>query len=45
VTDITGAARNPWRYNSTNPTNNPGKFDLWLEIRVGEEYEIIGNWN
>lgn len=23
---------NPWRYVSTNPTNNPNSFDLWAEI-------------
>lgn len=36
---------NPWRYVSTNPTNNPGTFDLWAEIPVGRgEKKIIGNW-
>jgi prepilin-type N-terminal cleavage/methylation domain-containing protein len=36
---------NPWRYVSTNPTNNPGSFDLWAEIPVGRDrIRIIGNW-
>ncbi len=35
----------PWRYNvSHNPTNNPGSFDLWVEIAIGPEKHIIGNW-
>jgi prepilin-type N-terminal cleavage/methylation domain-containing protein len=44
LTDVNGKSVNPWRYNSSNPTHNPKKFDLWLEIKVGDEYEIIGNW-
>ena len=35
---------NPWRYVSTNPTNNPGRFDVWAEIREGNRTNIIGNW-
>ena len=36
---------NPWRYVSTNPTNNAGGFDLWAEIPVGRDrVKIIGNW-
>lgn len=36
---------NPWRYVSTNPTNNPGSFDLWAEIPLGRDRtKIIGNW-
>lgn len=34
---------NPWRYVSTNPTNNPGSYDLWAEIIVRGEKKIIGN--
>ena len=35
-----------WRYNSLNPTNNPGRYDLWVEWteKPGEKTEIIGNW-
>ncbi len=35
---------NPWHYNSTNPTNNPGEFDLWADIVVGNDFITIGNW-
>lgn len=35
---------NPWRYVSTNPTNNPTRYDLWAEIIVGKDRKIIGNW-
>ncbi len=50
--DATGARRLsfaygniPWRYNvSHNPTNNPGTFDLWVDIKIGNEEHIVGNW-
>jgi prepilin-type N-terminal cleavage/methylation domain-containing protein len=36
---------NPWRYVSTNPTNNPASFDLWAEVPINStEVRIIGNW-
>lgn len=35
---------NPWRYVSSNPTNNPGKFDLWAEYIENNEKKIVGNW-
>ncbi|MCE2825487.1 MAG: type II secretion system GspH family protein [Verrucomicrobium sp.] len=41
----TNRGLNPWRYVSTNPTNNPGGFDLWAEIPVGRDrVKVIGNW-
>jgi len=33
-----------WKYNSRNPTNNPGRYDLWVEWRLGKREEIIGNF-
>lgn len=36
---------NPWRYVSTNPTNNPGRFDLWAEFVDGRRVKIVCNWN
>ncbi len=33
-----------WHYNSQNPTNNPGKFDLWVEWREKDHVEVIGNF-
>ncbi len=44
INDANGKAVNPWRYNSRNPTHNKKKFDLWIEIRVGNTYETVGNW-
>jgi prepilin-type N-terminal cleavage/methylation domain-containing protein len=35
---------NPWRYNSSNPTNNPGTFDLWAELTFPGKTVVIGNW-
>jgi len=35
---------NPWRYVSSNPTNNPATFDLWAEIVVRGKKKIVGNW-
>jgi hypothetical protein len=34
----------PWRYVSSAPTNNPGKFDLWNEVKTKNRRVIIGNW-
>jgi len=36
---------NPWRYNVSNPTNNPGGFDLWAEFVDGKKVKIICNWS
>jgi prepilin-type N-terminal cleavage/methylation domain-containing protein len=36
---------NPWRYNSSSPTNNPGEYDLWLTVRIGNKVKLICNWN
>ena len=42
----TNPGLNPWRYVSTNPTNNPGRYDLWAELPTGggKPPLIIGNW-
>ena len=40
----TNPGLNPWRYVSTTPTNNPGRFDVWAEIREGNRTNIVGNW-
>ncbi len=37
-------AVNPWRYVSSNPTNNPTGFDLWAEVIIRGQKRIIGNW-
>ena len=36
---------NPWRYVSTNPTNNPDSFDLWAEFVEGGKSKVICNWS
>ncbi len=36
---------NTWRYVSSNPTNNPGSFDLWADIYVGGKTNRICNWS
>lgn len=33
-----------WRYVSSSPTNNPGKFDLWTEVETKTRKVLIGNW-
>jgi prepilin-type N-terminal cleavage/methylation domain-containing protein len=36
---------NPWRYNSSNPTNNPGAYDLWVQLSIRGRTNLICNWN
>jgi hypothetical protein len=33
-----------WRYVSSTPTNNPGRFDLWIEVKANGQKVTIGNW-
>jgi hypothetical protein len=33
-----------WRYVSSTPTNNPGKFDLWIQVTHKDRTITIGNW-
>jgi hypothetical protein len=33
-----------WRYVSSSPTNNPAKFDLWIELETKDQRLTIGNW-
>jgi prepilin-type N-terminal cleavage/methylation domain-containing protein len=42
---LDAAALNPFRYNSTNPTNNPGSYDLWIDLRIGGKTNRISNWS
>lgn len=41
----TSPGLNPWRYVSSNPTNNNGEFDLWVDILVGGKTNRISNWS
>jgi hypothetical protein len=34
----------PWRYVSSAPTNNPSKFDLWIDLKTRYQKVVIGNW-
>jgi prepilin-type N-terminal cleavage/methylation domain-containing protein len=36
---------NPWRYNSSNPTNNPGAYDLWVQLSINGTKYLICNWS
>lgn len=36
---------NPWRYNSSSPTNNPGSYDLWIQLAFGGKTNLICNWS
>jgi len=35
---------NPWRYNSSNPTNSPNSYDLWVDVKIGGKTNRISNW-
>ena len=36
---------NPWRYNSSSPTNNPGSYDLWVQLYLAGKTNLICNWS
>jgi len=36
---------NPWRYNSANPTNNPGVYDLYVQLQIAGKKYLICNWS
>ncbi len=36
---------NPWRYNSSNPTNNPTSYDLWVDVIINGKTNRISNWS
>jgi len=42
---ISGTILNPWRYVSTHPANNPGSFDLWVDLSLGDKTYRVNNWN
>ena len=45
VTQPNGTKLNPWRYNSSNPTHNPGAYDLWIDVLIGGKTNRISNWS
>jgi hypothetical protein len=36
---------NPIRYNSSNPTNNPASYDLWVDVIIGDKTNRVSNWS
>ena len=36
---------NPYRYNSSSPTNNPRSYDLWIDVLIGGKINRISNWS
>jgi len=36
---------NPWRYNSSNPTNNPGSYDLYVQLQISGKKYLVCNWS
>jgi prepilin-type N-terminal cleavage/methylation domain-containing protein len=36
---------NPFRYNSSNPVNNPSSFDLSVDVMIGGKTNRISNWS
>jgi len=41
----TSSGLNPFRYNSLNPTNNPGSYDLWVDLSIKGRTNRISNWS
>ncbi len=39
------ANANPFRYNSSNPTNNPNSYDLWVDLLIAGKTNRISNWS
>jgi prepilin-type N-terminal cleavage/methylation domain-containing protein len=37
--------KNPWGYNSSSPTNNPGSYDLWVQLSISGKKNLICNWS
>ena len=35
---------NTFKYNSSNPTNNPNSYDLWVDIPISGRTNRISNW-
>lgn len=43
ISSLAGA--NPWRYNSSNPTNNPNSYDLWVDVVISGKTNRLSNWS
>ena len=42
---IPGTTFNPFRYNSSSPTNNPSSYDLWIDVLIAGKTNRISNWS
>jgi hypothetical protein len=42
---ISGTTLNPWRYNSSHPTNNTGGYDLWVDLVIRGKTNRVCNWS
>ena len=47
VTTRYGMDKQPaiWHYKKAGATNNVGEYDLWVEVDIGGEKVVIGNWD
>jgi prepilin-type N-terminal cleavage/methylation domain-containing protein len=46
LTDASGSRSiNPWRYTAGSATNNPGKYDLWIDVLIGGKTNRFCNWS
>ncbi|HTX21005.1 MAG TPA: type II secretion system protein [Candidatus Aquilonibacter sp.] len=43
-TPLPGSSSNPWRYVYPG-TNNPSGFDLWIQLVIGGQTNLICNWS
>jgi prepilin-type N-terminal cleavage/methylation domain-containing protein len=34
-----------WNYNSSHPTNNPGSYDLWIDLKLKGKTYRVSNWS
>ena len=44
LSDAAGQNINPWRYLSSSATNNPGRFDLWVDVIISGKTNRFSNW-
>ena len=42
---IPGTILNPWRYVSSQPPNNTGSYDLWVDLPIGKKIYRVSNWS
>jgi prepilin-type N-terminal cleavage/methylation domain-containing protein len=43
-TPLAGSTANPWRYISQG-VNNPGSYDLWIQLQIKGKTYLVCNWN